>query len=380
MKAVHFGAGNIGRGFIGLLLHDAGYHTTFIDVNKEIIQAINHEKQYRVLLADQNQQELTVTNISGIISSEEPSKVSDAIAEADIITTAVGPNVLPIIAKNIAEGLVQRYSQTKNPVNVIACENMIGGSTLLKESVMEHIPEDQKATIESFVGFPDAAVDRIVPNQTNEDLLTVSVEPYYEWVVEKPGIKGEVPEIDGITYVDELTPYIERKLFTVNTGHAAAAYLGKKFNHETIEHAIGDSKISQILEGTLKETGDVLIETYQFDRDAHTQYREKIIGRFTNPYLSDEVTRVGRGPLRKLSANDRLIRPAMLYVELFGKAPENLTKVIAAALQYKNSEDPEAVELQQKIEAKGYSETLEEISGLPKDHILHQRIIDNVNN
>src|SRR5690554_44866 len=168
MKAVHFGAGNIGRGFIGLLLHDAGYHTTFIDVNKEIIEAINQEKQYRVLLADQNQQEETVTNISGIISSEEPGKVSDAIAEADIVTTAVGPNVLPIIAKNIAEGLIQRFSQTNNPVNVIACENMIGGSTLLKEKVLEHIPEEQKSMIESLVGFPDAAVDRIVPNQTNE--------------------------------------------------------------------------------------------------------------------------------------------------------------------------------------------------------------------
>lgn len=380
MKAVHFGAGNIGRGFIGLLLHNAGYHTTFIDVNKEIIEAINQEKQYRVLLADQNQQEETVTNISGIISSEEPGKVSDAIAEADIVTTAVGPNVLPIIAKNIAEGLIQRFSQTNNPVNVIACENMIGGSTLLKEKVLEHIPEEQKSMIESLVGFPDAAVDRIVPNQTNEDLLTVAVEPYYEWVVEKPAIKGEVPTINGITYVDELTAYIERKLFTVNTGHAAAAYLGQKFNYETIEQAIQDSEIRQVLEGTLKETGDVLIEQYQFDRETHDQYRETIVGRFTNPYLSDEVTRVGRGPLRKLSANDRLIRPAMQYVELFDKAPENLTKVIAAALQYQHSDDPEAVELHQKIEASGYSETLAEISDLPKDHILHQRIIENIKN
>ena len=380
MKAVHFGAGNIGRGFIGLLLHHAGYHTTFIDVNKEIIDAINQEKQYRVLLADQNQQEHVVSNISGIISSEEPAKVSDAITEADIVTTAVGPNVLPIIAKNIAVGLVQRFSKTNHPINIIACENMIGGSTLLKEKVLEYIPEDHKSTIESLVGFPDAAVDRIVPNQSNQELLTVAVEPYYEWVVEKPGIKRDVPDIKGITYVDELTPYIERKLFTVNTGHAAAAYLDKKYNYETIEQAIQDPEIHQVLEGTLKETGDVLIEKYQFDRDKHDQYRETIIGRFTNPYLSDEVVRVSRGPLRKLSANDRLIRPALLYVELFNKAPENLTQVIAAALQYRHSEDPEAVELQQKVEVNGYSKTLEEISGLPKGHLLHQHIIEKLEN
>ncbi|SHM74079.1 mannitol-1-phosphate 5-dehydrogenase [Gracilibacillus kekensis] len=378
MKAVHFGAGNIGRGFIGLLLHDAGYHTTFVDVNKEIIDAINQHKQYRVLLADQDQQEQIVTNISGINSSDQLEDVSDAIATADIITTAVGPNVLPIIAGNIANGLLQRFRQSDDPVNIIACENMIGGSRLLKEKVLEHIPAEQKSTVLSLAGFPDAAVDRIVPNQSNEKMLTVSVEPYYEWVVEMPSMKGEVPNIKGITYVEELTPYIERKLFTVNTGHAAAAYLGQKYYHQTIEEAIQDQNLRQVVEGALKETGDVLIEKYQFDRDTHEQYREKIIGRFTNPYLSDQVIRVGRGPLRKLSANDRLIRPATLYMELFNRAPENLTKVIAAAMQYQDNGDPEAVELQQKIKANGYSETLEEISGLPKVHLLHQRIIENI--
>ncbi|GAE92070.1 mannitol-1-phosphate 5-dehydrogenase [Gracilibacillus boraciitolerans JCM 21714] len=370
MLAVHFGAGNIGRGFIGALLCDAGYHTTFIDVNKEIIDEINEKKQYRVILADQNQEEIVVDNISGINSIEEPQQVADTIARADIVTAAVGPTVLPIIAKNIAEGLLKRVETTTKPINIIACENMVGGSSLLREKILELLPEEKRVLIDEIAGFPNSAVDRIVPNQTNEQLLTVAVEPYYEWAVEKPAFKGEVPKINGgVTYVEDLKPYIERKLYTVNAGHAAAAYLGNMYGYQKIEEAVQDDRVQTIINRALKETGDVLITLYHFDKTEHDHYRNKIIGRFTNPYLSDEVTRVGgRGPIRKLGANDRLIGPARQYVEQFQHAPENLSKVIAAALKYENREDPEAVTLQEMIKEKGYQRTLEEITGLAADH------------
>ena len=41
MKAVHFGAGNIGRGFVGLLLHEGGYELVFSDVAAPLVDAIN---------------------------------------------------------------------------------------------------------------------------------------------------------------------------------------------------------------------------------------------------------------------------------------------------------------------------------------------------
>ena len=48
-KAIQFGAGNIGRGFIGGLLSNAGYHVVFADVNEAILNGINNEKQYKIL-------------------------------------------------------------------------------------------------------------------------------------------------------------------------------------------------------------------------------------------------------------------------------------------------------------------------------------------
>src|SRR5699024_4487945 len=254
MRAVHFGAGNIGRGFIGALLYQAGYHTTFVDVNDVVIRELNDKQQYNVVLADENSESLTVKNVSGINSMNNPDAVVDAIVQADIVTTAVGPNVLRVIAELIAKGLRERLKTSKRPLNLIACENMIGGSSTLKEHVFEHLSERERATFNEVFGFPDAAVDRIGPNQTNDDMLEVSVEPYYEWVVEQTAVKGEKPQIDGITYVDDLKPYIERKLFTVNTGHAVPAYIGQYMGYTAIHEAMEDDKVQEIIEGALQES------------------------------------------------------------------------------------------------------------------------------
>jgi len=50
MRAVVFGAGNIGRGFLGLLLFEAGYEVTFIDVDEARIRLINERREYPVFV------------------------------------------------------------------------------------------------------------------------------------------------------------------------------------------------------------------------------------------------------------------------------------------------------------------------------------------
>ncbi|MEC5423423.1 mannitol-1-phosphate 5-dehydrogenase [Virgibacillus sp. C22-A2] len=370
MLAVHFGAGNIGRGFIGALLYQASYHTTFVDVNEAVIQELNEKQQYNVVLAAENSEKLTVKNVSGINSVSDPDKVIEAIAKADLVTTAVGPTILAIISELIAKGLSERLKSNQKTLNIIACENMVGGSSLLKEKVYEHVTDEERKAFDDLYGFPDAAVDRIVPNQVNEDILEVSVEPYYEWVVEESAIKGETPTIDGVTYVKDLTPYIERKLFTVNTGHAVPAYIGRYMGYATINEAMFDQHVQEIIKGVLNESGEALIQTYQFDREEHQTYINKIIQRFKNPHISDEVTRVGRGPIRKLGPHDRLIRPASIYMDVTGNQPVYLAKVIASALEYKNGQDEEAVKLQQMITEHGYEKTLQSVSKLDSTHPL----------
>ncbi|MBS8265676.1 mannitol-1-phosphate 5-dehydrogenase [Mesobacillus boroniphilus] len=376
MLAVHFGAGNIGRGFIGNLLYHSGYETVFVDVNAEIVNLLNEKNEYKVVLAEPGQQEDVIKNVRAINSAENPEKVVQAIAEADLVTTAIGPNIIPFIAGLVAEGLRKRAAQSDKPLNIIACENMIGGSSLLKEKVYEKLTEAEIAQFEGQFGFPDSAVDRIVPNQTNEDKLMVKVEPFYEWVVEETKIVGEKPEIQGITYVKDLVPYIERKLFTVNTGHALAAYFGYYYGEEFINKAMENPQIRELVEGALNESGEFLVKKYGFNAGDHAKYIQKILQRFSNSHIVDEVTRVGRSPIRKLGPNDRLVSPARQYSEVVGKEPVNLLKGVAAALLYDFQGDEEAIKVQTTIEENGVEKAIETFTGITAESPLFNTIIE----
>ncbi len=376
MLAIHFGAGNIGRGFIGNLLYHSGYETCFVDVNREIVDLLNEKKEYRVVLAEPTQAEVVIKNVRAINSALNPEQVIDAIAEADLVTTAIGPNILPFIANLLADGLRKRMERTDKPLNIIACENMIGGTSFLKEKIYEKLTADEIAQFEGRFGFPDSAVDRIVPNQVNEDKLMVKVEPFYEWVVEEPKIIGEKPPVKGITYVKELVPFIERKLFTVNTGHALAAYFGYHYGMETINSAMANKQISELVEGALKESGAFLVKKYGFNGEEHNKYIQKIIGRFSNEYIVDEVTRVGRSPIRKLGPNDRLVSPARQFVEVFGTEPTFLLKGIAAALSYDVQSDEEAVQVQTTIREQGIEAAIMKYTELDSTSILFKGIVE----
>ncbi|MGM0883300.1 MAG: mannitol-1-phosphate 5-dehydrogenase [Bacillota bacterium] len=375
MKAVHFGAGNIGRGFIGLLLSNAGFEVTFVARNERKIQLLQQQKQYSVTLANEARDTEIVNNVTAI-SGKNKAAVSAAIATADMVTTAVGVAALKQIAESIAAGVELRLrGHNLRPLHIIACENAIFGSSLLKRRVYEHLPAEWHEKADCCIAFPDAAVDRIVPVQEHDDPLQVTVEPYFEWIVDRSAMIEGYQEIKGIKYVDSLEPYIERKLFTVNTGHCTAAYHGYLEGYNTIQEAMGDNKIKAEISGVLGETGKLLTSKYQWDKKKHEKYIQKMMVRFTNPRLSDNVVRVGRSPIRKLSLNDRLVRPA-LQAHRLGIPIPHLTSAIAAALLFDYDMDEEAVLLQAAIRRSGIHDVITSHMGIPHKHDLHQKIVD----
>ncbi|MDP8101496.1 mannitol-1-phosphate 5-dehydrogenase [Phocoenobacter atlanticus] len=375
MNALHFGAGNIGRGFIGKLLADSNIHITFVDINQTQIDQINQQKQYGVKIVGDNSRVEIVRNIEAINSADEVALLNK-ISTVNLITTAVGPNVLKIIAPTLAKGLVKRLENNNSqPLNIIACENMVRGTSFLKENVFQYLNNEQQQQIEQIVGFVDSAVDRIVPpTQPNlDDPLEVTVEEFSEWIVDQTQFKGTIPDIQGMELTDNLMAFVERKLFTLNTGHLVTAYLGKQADVKYIKDAIILENIKSKVKATMEESGAVLIKRYSFEPSVHSTYIEKIIKRFENPYLDDDVNRVGREPIRKLSQNDRLIKPLLGTIE-FDLPNQHLIEGVVMALQYRNQDDPQAIELAEYIDQNGLYDAVKHYTGLTNEDIISKII------
>ncbi len=374
MKAIQFGAGNIGRGFIGAVLSQAGFEVVFADVVADLLGQINTRKEYTVHVMDTVSRDITIKDIKAVNSGSD-----DAVAEivdADLITTAVGLRILKFVAPAIAKGLAARKAAgIEKPLNIIACENGLRATSQLKALTLDLLSQDVREWAESHVGWPDAAVDRIVPPVRCEIPLDVAVEEYYEWDVERSSFVGEIPAIEGMTPVDNLEAYVERKLFTLNTGHATAAYVGKMKGLQTIGDSIADPKVCTLVRAVMRQSGEGLIKKFGFNHEVHYAYIERIIKRFSNPYLRDDVDRVGREPLRKLAPNDRLILP-MMTAKGYGLSYDKILLAIGAALHFNNGMDPQSIEMLSSIEVLGLEGTIVKYTGIPAGDPLVGEIVD----
>ena len=371
MKAVHFGAGNIGRGFVGLLLHQGGYEVVFSDVAAPLVDAINAVDSYTVHEVGEGGVDTVVTGFRAIDSATHPDEVIDEIAGANVVTTAVGPTILKFVAPHIVAALALR-DPSSPPLQIMACENAINATDLLRDEIRAIAGEAWDALASRAV-FANTAVDRIVPGQPEGAGVDVTVEPFFEWAIERPPFGDDPPRIPGAHFVDDLAPYIERKLFTVNTGHATTAYFGARAGVDTIAAALADPAIAAQVEAVLEETSALLVAKHELDPAAQADYRATILRRFRNAALPDTVWRVGRQPLRKLSRHERFVGPAAEAAER-GLAVDALTSAMGAALAFDDAEDAQSVDLQRMLREQDAASFTAEVTGLEPGHPLFPRV------
>lgn len=373
-KAVHFGSGNIGRGFVACFLHESGYDVIFADVVDKLVDALNASPSYKVIeVGTEGTDVKTITNYRAINSKTHEAELVDEISTADVVTCSVGPNILKFIAPVIAKAIDKRPENLK-PLAVIACENAIGATDTLAGFIKQNSSVEDHST---RAAYANSAIDRIVPAQEANAGLDVKLEQFYEWVVDRtPFQSSEIPSIDGIKWVDNLLPYIERKLFTVNTGHATAAYHGYNRKKQTVDDALRDKEIKAEVSAALAETSKLIVEKHGISAEEQEQYKQKIISRISNPHLADAVERVGRAPMRKLSRKERFISPAAELAEK-GYSVDALLFAAEMAFRFQDVEgDDESKELA-KIMAENDAEgVVSQVCGLTTSDKLYPMVVE----
>lgn len=352
-KAVMYGAGNIGRGFIGQLFSESGYEVLFIDINENIVKKLQTDRTYPLYITHGTEYERhDIKNVTGILG-KSPDVVADTIASADVMATAVGVNILPHTAKPIAYGIKKRFkADNQTPLNIIICENMLEADKYLKELICEHLTEQEIDYLNAHIGFVEASIGRMVPATPDklkaENILSVCVEEYCELPVDKSAFKGDIPYIKNLLPYHPFDFFIQRKLFVHNMSHALTAYLGHIYGYEYVWQASLSPSIKFFTFQAIIESALALSSEHNVPMNDLVNYGQELLYRYENKLLGDTNYRVGRDTVRKLSKNDRLIGSHNLCLK-HRISPVYICLGIAAALCFEYTDNKEIPESVKKI-------------------------------
>ena len=372
-KAVMYGGGNIGRGFIGATLSQSGYEVTFIDVAEPVVKALQENRQYPVrYVSNEGHEDVIIKNVTAVNGNDQEA-ASEAIAECDVMATAVGARILKFIVGNVAAGLRKRWARSDRPLNIIICENLMDANKVFEGMVKELLSDEEKKLFDERVGLIEASIGRMVPVQTEAmkdgDPLRVCVEKYGFLPVDKDGFKEDITDIGNMVPFSPFDFYIKGKLYVHNMGHGVCAYLGGYSGRKYIYQSIDDPEILHLTENAMLESAMALSKKYGVELDKLMLHMTDLLGRFRNAALQDTCKRVGGDPARKLAAADRLIGSSLLCLEQ-GITPAYIAVGAAGAVyRYLNEAGTE-----QSVEAA--AQVLADVSGLAADHELTKMILD----
>ena len=373
MKAVMYGGGNIGRGFIGTLFSASGFETVFVDVVDAVVNTLNREHKYPVrILSNDGHKDIEVTNVSAV-DGKNADAVAETIASADILATAVGVNVLKFIVPNIAEGIRRRMARNGGPLDIIICENLMDANKVIEGMLKALLSEEEQAWFDSNIGLVEASIGRMVPVQTEEmkdgNPMRVCVEGYGYLPVDKAAFKGEIPAIKNMVPFEPFDFYIKRKLYVHNMGHATCAYLGDLLGLEYIYESIDHDDVFVVVKMAMEESALALSKHYGVPFESITLHINDLLYRFTNVALKDTCKRVGGDPARKLSPHDRLIGSSSLVIEN-GDVPAYIAIGAAAGLK-RFVDEKELAQTAENAEM-----LLKDHAGLNDDSVLFKLIMD----
>lgn len=368
---VQFGAGNIGRGFMGHVFTEAGFEVVFVDVAPDLVAGLNEARAYPLRLAGPDRFETLTIGPVRAVDARDTEAVAAELARCRFACTAVGVQVLPRLAPVLAAGIRAR----ETPLDVILCENQLHCSDLLRGYLARELTPEQLRRI----GLIESVVSRMVPvvgeDERSENPLLAVAEDYPALPLDARAFLGEIPPVTAFRKVENFPAYVERKLYVHNMGHAVAAYLGYGEGVTFVHEAMALPHVREVVEGAMLESGEALCRKHDFDRAEMREHRENLLRRFANAALGDTVTRVGKDPIRKLRPDDRLVGAALTCLD-WSVDPANIVRGIVAAFRYNAAGDPGAEMLQSTQREDGFAEAFRRFTGQRPESELGMLVLE----
>ncbi len=357
-----FGAGAVGRGLIGRMLSESGFRPVFIDADKELITQLKNAGEYIVRLTGTTSRDCRVAGFD-VIATDRQEEITAAIECCAFAATAVGGQNLGTLGPLMKQGLAAR----KGVLNILVCENWPQA-----EKVLERSLEAAGCAKDKF-SCVSCSVERMA--RRTDDPLRLIAEGGKVLYADARAWVGKTPAVDGFVFCDNINAYYARKLYTSNLGHAVLAYLGWLKGCKYVYEAMDVAEIRGHLANLLKVVRDAFLKTYPMaagELDGHIE--ELLSWRYSNRDLADTINRVAKSPLRKLGPKERLVAVSRM-LEKCGQPTEDICRIIAAAMKYRDEDDPESRKLEKMIGEKGAGAVLEQVCGFGKSEPLYKECI-----
>ena len=368
-----FGAGKIGRSFIGQLFGVAGYEVVFSDIDQNLIDLLNKHGEYRVLIKGDEEKTIKVSGVRAISGLDHGSVIRE-VSRSSIIAVSVGKNALKKIIPLIAEGLLLRYKEDKNkPLDIIIAENLRSAAQFFHEELIGFLPSDY--SLDKLVGLVETSIGKMVPimKQTELDLdpLAVYAESYNTLILDAKGFKGRIPQVTGLAPKENIKAWVDRKAFIHNLGHASAAYIGSLHHPRAtyIYEVLEDEAIYKSVRKVMQEAATVLQRIYSDDFSATDldTHIDNLLFRFKNRALQDTIFRVGQDRIRKLGKDDRfmgIIRLAKTQDKPYGLILEAMASAFFFRATGEQGEMSESDRLFEEYKANGVPFILQKVCGI----------------
>ncbi|MDA3948456.1 MAG: mannitol-1-phosphate 5-dehydrogenase [Spirochaeta sp.] len=370
-KICIFGAGNIGRSFIGRVFSASGYEVVFIDVDQRVIDALNRRGSYEIVEKsdDHGERRTTVKPVRGVLATDSLA-VAKELAGTSVAATAVGGGAFGHVITTIATTLSDR----SEPLDLIMAENIHGAAGLARQHLQR--AGVSRDTIDRQIGLVETSIGKMVPIMPAEvrrrDPLLCWAEPYNTLIVDAAGFLNAIPDVGDLKPVSPIAPWVERKLYIHNMGHAATAYLGHLRNRNAtyIWELLTDTPTRQAVAAAMERSAEALARRYPavFTSGSLREHVDDLLRRFSNRALGDTVYRVGRDLHRKLRRDDRIVGSIELALRA-GVDPSPIVAVFHAAPHFTARDEdgsrlPGDEECVQRVEHAGTAWILNEIVDL----------------